>query len=77
MQPVADTDAPIKSALNRRAFFFFAIAFLCLLLVPFTLEKYRFVGIWLVFIQCALGLLSLFDDLSRRRANDRAGVPSR
>jgi hypothetical protein len=53
--------------IDRRAVFFFSSAFLCLLLIPAALPKYRFVGEILVVAQSVLGLLSLADHLSRRR----------
>jgi hypothetical protein len=52
---------------DRRAGFFFITAVLCLLLVPVTLPKLRWVGEVLVLAQVLLGLLSLADHLSRRR----------
>ncbi len=60
----------MKRDLDRRAVFFFCSALVCLALVPVALPKFRWVGETLVVSQVILGLLSLFDYLSRRKRTD-------
>ncbi len=55
--------------LDRRAVFLFGSAVLCLLLIPLTLPKLRWVGELLVVTQVVLGCASLLDHRSRKKRN--------
>jgi len=51
--------------MDRRALFFISAAAVCALLVPFTPESLRYVGVWLGIAYLVLALLSFLDYRSR------------